>query len=138
MLPRRSAALLVIGALVTLAGCAAPSVPANSQGASPAAVAAKKRITLAASSSLVSVGSTFVAALPGAADVNSLLDAGLTNAGPTVIRVPQLAESIPSTENGLWKVTPDGKMETTWKLQPNVTWHDGAPFTADDLLFTYN
>jgi peptide/nickel transport system substrate-binding protein len=27
-------------------------------------------------------------------------------------------------------------METTWKLRPNARWHDGAPFTADDLLFT--
>jgi ABC-type transport system substrate-binding protein len=27
-------------------------------------------------------------------------------------------------------------METTWKLRPNVFWHDGAPFSAEDLLFT--
>ncbi|MCC7426782.1 MAG: ABC transporter substrate-binding protein [Alphaproteobacteria bacterium] len=28
--------------------------------------------------------------------------------------------------------------ETTWefKLRPNVTWHDGSPFTADDVAFT--
>ncbi|MBM2812175.1 MAG: hypothetical protein HW416_2934, partial [Chloroflexi bacterium] len=29
-----------------------------------------------------------------------------------------------------------GRMETTWKIRPGVSWHDGAPFTADDLLFT--
>src|SRR6266571_3083446 len=27
-------------------------------------------------------------------------------------------------------------MDTTWKLRPGVKWHDGAPFTADDMLFT--
>ena len=27
-------------------------------------------------------------------------------------------------------------METTWKLKPGIKWHDGAPFTSDDLLFT--
>jgi peptide/nickel transport system substrate-binding protein len=27
-------------------------------------------------------------------------------------------------------------METTWKIRPQATWHDGTPFTADDLLFT--
>jgi peptide/nickel transport system substrate-binding protein len=27
-------------------------------------------------------------------------------------------------------------METTWKIRPNARWHDGAPFTADDILFT--
>src|SRR5581483_2552487 len=36
----------------------------------------------------------------------------------------------------LWRLLPDGRMETTWKLQPNAVWHDGAPFTADDLVFT--
>src|SRR5439155_13771059 len=27
-------------------------------------------------------------------------------------------------------------METTWKLRPDATWQDGAPITADDLVFT--
>jgi peptide/nickel transport system substrate-binding protein len=27
-------------------------------------------------------------------------------------------------------------METTWKIRPGAVWHDGAPFTAEDLLFT--
>ena len=26
-------------------------------------------------------------------------------------------------------------MDTTWKLRPNVKWHDGTPFTAEDLVF---
>jgi peptide/nickel transport system substrate-binding protein len=26
-------------------------------------------------------------------------------------------------------------METTYKLRPNVTWHDGEPFTAEDFVF---
>src|SRR5207249_11289788 len=38
--------------------------------------------------------------------------------------------------NGLWKVFPDGRMETTWRIKPGVEWHDGAPYTAEDLLFT--
>src|SRR5438094_10058881 len=111
------------GAIQDVMACAVPVPPAKSGSASWPAVAVKKIVTLAASSSLVSVGSTFVAALPGAADVNSLLDAGLTNAGPTVARAAQLAEVIPSTENGLWKVLSDGRMETTWKIQPNASWH---------------
>jgi len=27
-------------------------------------------------------------------------------------------------------------METTYRLRPNLTWHDGTPFTADDVAFT--
>ncbi len=30
----------------------------------------------------------------------------------------------------------DGK-SVTWKLKKNVTWHDGKPFTADDLVFNW-
>lgn len=50
---------------------------------------------------------------------------------------PQLATEKPTVGAGTWRVNPDGSMDTTWKLRPNVRWHDGAPFTADDLLFTF-
>ena len=47
--------------------------------------------------------------------------------------VPQLAAEIPSRQNG--GVGADGKT-VTWKLKRGVTWHDGKPFTADDVVFT--
>lgn len=49
---------------------------------------------------------------------------------------PELAAEQLSLERGTWRLNPDGSMETTWKLRPNVKWHDGAPFTSDDLLFS--
>jgi len=48
--------------------------------------------------------------------------------------VPQLAAEIPSVKNG--GVAKDG-LSVTWKLKKNVTWHDGKPFTADDVVFTW-
>ncbi|MBD0336856.1 MAG: peptide ABC transporter substrate-binding protein, partial [Cyanobacteria bacterium Co-bin13] len=48
--------------------------------------------------------------------------------------VPFLAAEIPTEENG--GVAPDGK-SVTWKLRPEVTWTDGKPFTADDVVFTF-
>lgn len=45
---------------------------------------------------------------------------------------PVLAAEIPSRANG--GVAADGR-SVTWKLKPGVTWHDGQPFTADDVLF---
>lgn len=48
----------------------------------------------------------------------------------------QLAVELPSIERGTWRVNPDGTMDTTWKLKPNVKWHDGHPFTSADLMFT--
>ena len=32
---------------------------------------------------------------------------------------------------------PDG-LQIIFHLRKNVLWHDGAEFTADDVLFTYN
>lgn len=49
----------------------------------------------------------------------------------------QLAAEIPSIETGSWKVNADGTMQTTWRLRPNVKWHDGEPFSAADLVFTF-
>jgi peptide/nickel transport system substrate-binding protein len=48
--------------------------------------------------------------------------------------VPMLAAEIPDLENG--GLARDG-MSVTWKLKPNVRWHDGEPFTADDLVFNW-
>ena len=47
--------------------------------------------------------------------------------------VPALASEIPSRQNG--GLAADGK-SVTWKLKRGVTWHDGKPFTADDVVFT--
>ena len=48
--------------------------------------------------------------------------------------VPILAAAVPSLENG--GVAKDGR-SVTWKLKNNVTWHDGKPFTADDVVFNW-
>jgi ABC-type transport system substrate-binding protein len=42
-----------------------------------------------------------------------------------------LAAEIPDIENG--GVAADG-MSVTWKLKTGVQWHDGQPFTADDVV----
>ena len=48
--------------------------------------------------------------------------------------VPVLAALIPTLENG--GLSKDGRT-VTWKLKPDVRWSDGQPFTADDVVFTY-
>ena len=45
-----------------------------------------------------------------------------------------LAAEIPEIENG--GVALDG-MSVTWKLKKGVEWHDGRPFTADDVVFNW-
>lgn len=36
-----------------------------------------------------------------------------------------------------WSVSPDGK-DFTFKLREGVLWHDGQPFKAEDVVFTFN
>ncbi len=48
-----------------------------------------------------------------------------------------LAEAVPQLDSDTWRVLPDGRMETTYHLRPNLTWHDGTPLTGDDFVFTY-
>jgi len=48
--------------------------------------------------------------------------------------VPVLAAEIPDIENG--GVAADG-MSVTWKIKKGVQWHDGEPFTADDVVFNW-
>ena len=48
--------------------------------------------------------------------------------------VPFLAAEIPSKEND--GLTEDG-LSVIWKLKRGVKWHDGMPFTADDVVFNW-
>ena len=48
--------------------------------------------------------------------------------------IPVLAAEIPDIENG--GIAADG-MSVTWKLKKGVEWHDGRPFTADDVVFNW-
>ncbi len=53
---------------------------------------------------------------------------GLVGLDDNLNPVPELAAS--------WQVSADGKTYT-FKLQPNVLWHDGQPFSSDDVKFTF-
>jgi peptide/nickel transport system substrate-binding protein len=48
--------------------------------------------------------------------------------------VPILAAEIPSVDNG--GLAQHGTA-VTWHLKKDVVWHDGQPFTADDVIFTW-
>jgi peptide/nickel transport system substrate-binding protein len=53
---------------------------------------------------------------------------GLTRPGADLEPEPDLAES--------WEANPDGT-HYTFTLRQGVTWHDGQPFTANDVKFTW-
>lgn len=67
------------------------------------------------------------AADPAAADIGALVFDGLMRVGPDGLPEPALAQFWESDAQGL---------VYTFTLRPDVTWHDGAPLTVDDVLFT--
>jgi peptide/nickel transport system substrate-binding protein len=73
---------------------------------------------------------------PGVDTVEELLTVGLVTLDGKGQLHPRLVEAVPTVENGLWRVFPDGRMETTWKIRPTARWHDGVQFTSEDLSFT--
>ncbi|MGC9358831.1 MAG: ABC transporter substrate-binding protein [Anaerolineae bacterium] len=60
-------------------------------------------------------------------DIASLVFSGLVRAETDGTIVPDLAER--------WEISPDETIYTFY-LRQDVTWHDGAPFTADDVVYT--
>jgi peptide/nickel transport system substrate-binding protein len=53
---------------------------------------------------------------------------------------PVLAATIPSTDNQLARLSGDGadrRLVVTMPLRQDVTWSDGTPFTADDVVYTW-
>ncbi len=48
---------------------------------------------------------------------------------------PYLAGALPELNSESWRVFPDGRMETTHRLKPNLTWQDGAALSARDFVF---
>jgi len=69
-----------------------------------------------------------LAVLGSSHQIIDLVYSGLTKLDKDATPVPDLAES--------WTISTDGK-EYTFKLRPNVKFHDGTPFTADDVVYTF-
>ena len=64
-------------------------------------------------------------------------NAGLAITDATTQPQPVLAEQLPQLNTDTWRVSPDGKMETTYRLRAGLTWHDGQPLTAEDFVFAW-
>ena len=64
-----------------------------------------------------------------ALDVGGNIYEGLLRYDEKLNPMPSLAKS--------WDISPDGTTYTL-HLQDNISWHDGQPMTAADVLFTVN
>ena len=66
-----------------------------------------------------------------------LLNARLALRDERGLSRPFLAEALPELNKETWKMSPDGTMETAFRLAANLTWHDGQPLTSDDFVFAW-
>ncbi len=69
-------------------------------------------------------------------DIQTCVIEGLVTTDEQMRIVPLLATEVPTLENKGVVLRADGGMDVTWKLKPDVTWHDGTPFTSADVQFT--
>lgn len=134
---RSKLVILLCLALVTMLGACAPALgPEAGTARDPSErPAAKKRVVTALM--IADIGT--VSALPPSSngrEIASFVHAGFATYDDQQQFHPQLADAVPTLENGLWKLLPDGRMETTWKIKPNVRWHDGVPLTTADFVFS--
>src|ERR1051326_2665915 len=133
--------LTLVGLLALLIAACSPAVGTTAgQGSNSGLPIQKKRIVAGMMSNPPCICSQSVTSgsgtIQGGDALEDLLNGGLSVVDNAGHAEPQLAEAVPTVANGLWKLMPDGRMETTWRLRPGGAWQDGSPFTVDDLLFT--
>ena len=133
---------LAIATLVALAGCVPPTGDANpttNPGGSSGAIAGSRRgaggelriLYWQAPSTL----NTHQATGPKDSDAARLVLEPLASLGKDGQPIANgLAAEIPTVANG--GIAKDFT-SVTWKLRQGVRWSDGTPFSADDVVFTY-
>ena len=127
-----------MGMIVVLVGCAPPGQQPAQRGGERVGERQSRTLTMGvryepaalASKPLRESGS-------GVSSTTRLFNAELDiEDGRAQVR-PYLAEALPAVNTDSWRLLPDGRMETTYHLKPNVTWHDGTALSAEDFAFAY-
>jgi peptide/nickel transport system substrate-binding protein len=129
--------VLVVAVIVT--GCSAsPATPRTDSPVAQRAEGAAKALTIAVSGEPVNLvlglggGGTSIG---GSNEIGLAVHQWLAVYDDRGDIHPMLAAELPSRDKGTWVVRPDGTMQTTYRLRPGVSWHDGTPLGAADVAF---
>lgn len=134
--------IVFVMAVLSLSACAPSPAPAPAATSAPGSTAAASAPTAAPKSTAPKVLMIAQTTDPGTADpqltteeyflplnvFDRLVEAVTTAPGKSEL-VPGLAEK--------WDVSADG-LTYTFYLRKNVKFHDGSPFTADDVIYTFD
>ncbi len=138
--------VISVGLVLLLMACS-PAVPAEPRtgggpegGARPAISAVQRTLVLIGGRAPESLSAKPIRQGSGAGNPRATyraFNASLAINDERDIPLPYLAEALPQLNTDAWRVSPDGRMETTYRLRPDLTWHDGLPLTADDFVFAH-
>ena len=130
---------LVSALALLLAACTAvPSQPPSPAAQPPAPGSAGRTLVLA-----VGIEPPMLISRPFQppgqiiATAHNLVNATLAKLDEAGFPHPHLAEALPQVGADSWQVTPDGRMATTYRLRPNLVWHDGGPLSSSDFVFSW-
>lgn len=127
--------LLVVGLL--LAACAPArdsSLPGSERGAD---LPTTRTLVVATDTEPTGFGEMFAGSKSGPEHLETMLHRSLAEVDDRGNYIPGVAVALPAQDAGTWKVFPDGRAETTWTLHPTARWHDGAPLSAADVVFSW-
>src|SRR5439155_15893341 len=138
MRPIRWFPILALATFIA-AACAPGTAPGRSTIAEPGqaqqavartlVVSTKVEPTTLAPRALTSTGAT------PTSPVMSIFSSWLTTVSGNNVPRAQLAEALPQLNTNSWVVNSDGMMKTGYTLRQGVSWHDGTPITAQDVVF---
>ena len=125
---------------VIVAGCTgpAPSTEATRSDDAPQSSTRAKTISVGIRGAVPAMSIVaFGTPTGGWSSLTEVHSEGLvTSDASTRTPVGRLAERVPSLADGI-TLLPDGRMQVVFNLRKGVTWQDGTPFTAEDVVFSY-
>jgi peptide/nickel transport system substrate-binding protein len=99
---------------------------------------ATRAITIAVTGAVYGLGLQGGTSAGGWRSLNEIHSDGLITSDLQSRRpVARLAERVPSIDDGTLMTLSDGRTRAVYALKRGVTWQDGTPFTADDLVFAH-
>jgi len=123
--------LLMLLLMLLLGGCGQKAVP----GQQPAKQELQQKGTLVLGGlQEPDTLNPLLSELSATNDLGRLLFSGLVVMDDQGRWQPDLATVVPTVQNG--GISRDG-LTVTYRLRPDVTWHDGVAFTAEDVRFTW-
>ena len=137
--PRAGGVVLLAAAIIACAPAPASPEQRGQSNAEPAPAQKAQTLVIAARVELNTLAGKLLAGTGGVGDAHyrrpfnaelAIID------GRGAVR-PYLGEALPQLNTETWRVLPDGRMETTYRLKPGLTWQDGAPLSARDFVFAW-